>query len=163
LDEVLVDGLKTYTLLQCWGAVFRHVTLCGRIGRIMISPVVAAAATLPSQQEAFDRANAEFYDRVDWALDVSEAEFEEGEIQGIPARLIRRDPDTQFVVTRENALRADWQHIDLSGTHWTTSLQFFVEGRDSDVVLVAPKRHRNFKKLLAGRQALRAAGIASAD
>jgi len=38
IEDTVIDGLKTYNLLQCWGAVFKHVVFKGRIGRVMISP-----------------------------------------------------------------------------------------------------------------------------
>jgi hypothetical protein len=161
LDDVIVDGFSTNgQLFQTWGAVFKHVTLRGKIGRIMISPAVKGGLATPSQQRAFDEANAEFYSGVDWALDIREAEFEEGEFQRVPAHLIRRDPETQVVVKREAAMRGEWRNLDLSKTHWATSIEFFLERGDHDVVLVAPKRNRKFKHLLAGLKMLRDAGVA---
>lgn len=163
VEDVLVDGLKTHGLFQTWGAVFKHVRLKGRLGRIMISPAVAPGTASSAEQRAFDEANAAYYAGVDWALDISEAEFDEGEIQGVPAKLIRRDPATQVIVTRENALRGTWRDLDLSKTHWATSLEFFLNRGDRDVVLVAPKRNRRFQQLLDGLSVLRSAGVAEAD
>lgn len=163
VEDVLVDSLKTNGLLQTWGAVFKHVTLRGKIGRVMISPAVATGTATPAQQRAFDEANAAYYAGVDWALDIREAEFEEGEIQRVPARLIRRDPRTQVVVKREKAMQGTWRQLDLSRTHWATSLEFLLERGDPDVVLVAPKRHRKYRDLLDGLKALRDAGVAEPD
>jgi hypothetical protein len=160
VEDVLVDGFKTNGLFQTWGAVFKHVTLRGKIGRIMISPAVATGTATPAQQRAFDEANAAYYAGVDWALDISEAEFEEGEIQRVPAHLIRRDPATQVVVKREKAMQGTWRQLDLSKTHWATSLEFLLERGDPDVVLVAPKRSRKYRDLLDGLKMLRDAGVA---
>jgi hypothetical protein len=74
--------------------------------------------------------------------------------------LIRRDPETQVVVTREKAIEGAWRNLDLSKTWWATSLEFFVKRGDADVVLVAPKRDRKFRDLLDGLKALRDAGVA---
>lgn len=163
VEDVLVDGFKTNGLFQTWGAVFKHVTLRGKIGRVMVSPAVATGKATPTQQRAFDEANAAYYAAVDWALDISEAEFEEGEIQGVPAHLIRRDPATQVVVKREKAMQGTWRQLDLSKTHWATSLEFLLERGDPDVVLVAPKRHRKYRDFLDGLMALRDAGVAEPD
>lgn len=163
IEDVLVDGLKTSGLLQSWGAVFKHVTLQGKIDRIMISPAVAAGLATLQQQRAFDVANATYYSSVDWALDISRGEFEECEIQRVPARLVRRDPATQVVITRERAMQGSWRNMDLSKTHWKTSLEFFLERGDSDVVLVAGKRNRKFKDLLDGLNRLRASGTAEPE
>src|SRR5262249_31081617 len=77
-----------------------------------------------------------------------------------PAALVLRDPATQFVVTREKALLGSWRDLDLSSTHWATSLEFFLSRGDRDVVLVAPKHDREFGKLLDGLRLLRHAGVA---
>lgn len=163
VEDVLVDGLKTNGLFQTWGAVFKHVTFRGRLGRIMLSPAVAPGQATEKQQRAFDEANAAYYSTVDWALDITEAEFEEGEIQRVPAHLVRRDPATQVVVKREKAMQGTWRQLDLSKTHWETSLEFLLERGDPDVVLVAPRRHRKYRDLLDGLKALRDAGVAEPD
>jgi hypothetical protein len=164
IEDVMVDGLKTHgQLLQTWGAVFKHVTLKGNIGRIMLSPAVATGLAKPHEQRAFDEANAAYYAEVDWALDISQARFEECDIRGIPARLIRRDPETQVVVTREKALLGEWRQIDLSGTYWGGWIELFLEDGEPDVVLVAPKRNPHYRVLLDGLKKLRDAGVAEPD
>ncbi len=163
VEDVLISSLKTHTLLQTWGTVFKHVKLEGNIGRIMISPFIAPGVAKPHQQAAFDKANAEYYQQVDWALDISEARFYECDIRGIPARLIRRDPRTQVVVTREKALLGDWRKLDLSRTFWSGWIELFLQEDALDVVLVAPKRHPKFNDLLDGLKMLRDAGVAEPD
>jgi len=159
VEDVRVDGLKSSTLLQTWAAAFRHVALRGRVGRWMFSNLVSPLAA-PAQQHDFDRANQAFYASTDWALDISEAEFTECDIRGIPAPLIRRDPATQAVVTREKALQGGWERLDLSRTYWPTAIRFLLQQGHADVVLVAPKRSRNFTVLLDGLKMLRDAGVA---
>lgn len=163
LEDIVIDGLRTNGLLQAWSPVLRHVTLRGRIGRVMISPAVQLGKAKPAEQRAFDDANAAYYAAVDWALDIREGEFEECELQRVPARLIRRDPATQVVITREKAMQGTWRQVDLSKTHWATSIEFFLERGDHDVVLVAGKRDRKFRQLLDGLKALRDAGVAEPD
>jgi hypothetical protein len=163
VEDVTVDGLKTNRLFQTWAAVFKHVILKGTIGRVMFSPAVAPGVASRDQQISFDDANATFYRNVDWALDIREGQFEECEIQNVPANLIRRDPETQIVVTRAKAARGEWRKLDLSKTHWAVSLSFFLERGDRDIVLVAPKRSKKFAALLDGLKKLRAAGIAEPD
>ena len=145
------------------GAVFKHVTLKGKIERVMFSPAVAISKPDRKHQVLFDEANADFYASQDWALDIREGLFGECEIQGVPAHLVIRDPQTQVVVTRAKAARGDWRRLDLSKTHWATSLDFFLKSGEQDVVLVAPKRHRKYKQLLEGLMRLRDAGIAEPD
>lgn len=164
VEDVLVDGLKTNGLAQAFGSVFSHVTLKGKIGRIMLSSLVSPGRATQQQQRAFQIANEEFYARVDWALDISRAEFEECDLRGgIPARLIRRDPETQVVITRTRALSGEWRKLDLSGTYWGASFENLLKDGNPERVLVAPKRSRQFKPLLRGLQLLREAGIAEPD
>jgi hypothetical protein len=163
LEEVVVDGLKTHGLFQTWGTVFKHVTLKGKIDRVMFSPAVAISKPDRKHQPLFDEANADYYASLDWALNIREGLFGECEIQGVPAHLVIRDPETQVIVTRAKAARGEWRRLDLSKTHWATSLDFLLERGEQDVVLVAPRRHRNFKQLLDGLRRLRDAGVAQPD
>ena len=160
VEDVLVDGFKTNGLFQTWGAVFKHVTLRGKIERVMISPYVAPSIATEKQQRAFDEANAAYYAGVDWALDISEAEFEEIDIRRVPARLIRRDPETQVVVTRERAMEGGWRNLDLSKTDWAGYIDLFLKDGDAELVLAAPKRDRKYRDHLDGLKMLRDAGVA---
>lgn len=167
VEDTLVDGLKTSDLFQTWGAVFKHVTLRGKIGRVMVSAVLApdTKGFAPAdQQRALDEANRRYYERVDWALDIREAEFAEADLRGVPGHLVRRDPSTQALVRREQALKGTWREVDLSGTHWGISLEMLArDGTVDSEVFVASRRARNFKALVAGLARLREAGIAEPD
>ena len=163
IEEALVDGLRIHGLLQTWGMVFKHVTLRGRIGRMMLSNNIAPVITTQATQRAFAEANAAYYGNVDWALDISEAEFQELSFRGIPGRLVRRDRETQVVVTRQKAMRGEWRGLDLERTYWQVAIELMLERGDEDVVLVAPKRAKEFNHLLRGIQLLRDAGVAEPD
>jgi hypothetical protein len=160
IQDVVIDGLKTNGLFQTWGAVFCHVILKSKVEDVMTSGLVAPGRATTEQQRAFDIANEEFYSSVDWALDISQAEFGDCTLWGIPAKLVRRDPETQFVVTRAKAIKGEWRNLDLAGTHWPVSLGELLRYGLADTVLVAPKRSKKFKTLLRGLQLLREAGIA---
>lgn len=161
LREVTVEGLRTYGLLQTWGAVFAHTTLRGKIDRVMVSGLVFAGQLGRDIQPRFDEANRNFYSEVDWALDITEAEVKELDLRGVPGHLVRRDPETQVLVTRDAALQGAWRELPLDNTYWPVAIEnLIVEGLDS-CVLVAPKRHRQFKQLLRGLEILREAGFAS--
>jgi hypothetical protein len=163
-EDILVDGLKTHNMLASWGAVFKHVTLKGPIGQVMLNYAVGLGRATAEVQRAFDEANALYYGSVDWALDIGQGEFREADIRGIPSRLIRRHAETQAVVTRQKALEGRWRQLDLSKTWWATSIEHFAKySNDPDVVLVAPKRHPRFRHLLDGIRRLRAEGIAEPD
>ena len=170
LEDILVDGLKTHGRFDTWGAVFKHVTLKGRIGNLKISDFIVAADASPALRHKinlrFQAANAEYYRNVDWAWDISQAEFEECELRGVPGHLVRRDPETQVLLKREKvlAMRSEWQRLDLSKTHWPVALSdLLADERIVSEVLVAPKRDPRFKELLNGLNLLRRAGVAEPD
>jgi hypothetical protein len=164
LDGVEVSGLKTHDTLITFGAAFRHVRIVGKIGEVMITPDIMPAIAGAHEQREFRRANAKFFESVDWALDISEAEFVDCDLRFIPPDLVRRDPRTQVVVKRERLLDGRWRRIDLGRTHWVTALEWYLKDSDEEgIVLVAGKRARNFKELLRGLQALRDSGIAEPD
>jgi len=163
LEDVIIENLKLTHLLICRAAVFKHVVLKGKIGQVMITPDVDPLNATPDEQEAFDTANAAYYETVDWALDISEAEFAELDLRCVPARLIRRDPETQAVVTRERALRGDWRKLGFDKACWNVGLWMFLESGRADTVLVAAKRSKNFRDQLEGLKLLRKAGIAEPD
>ena len=82
----------------------------------------------------------------------------------MPGELVRRDPATQVLVTRETALQGVWRALDLSATWWDIALQHLIDdGRIRAHVLVAPKRHPRYRRLLDGLKLLRDAGVAEPD
>jgi hypothetical protein len=166
LDEVVVDGLDSGPeLLFIWGAAFRHVVLRGTLASIKINRTYRGTP-YPATQLLFDEANRDFYQAVDWALDISAMEAVDFSLRGVPARLVRRDPETQVVVTRERAMRGEWRKLDLSKTYWDSVLDDFLRlenVKGPDIVLVAPKRNKQFKALKAGLDLLRAADVAEPD
>jgi hypothetical protein len=169
VQDVLVDGFRTNNqLFQTWGAVFNRVVLRGRIDRLMISNDVLPSVLIDESQrsleiEAFRAANAEFYRHVEWALDISQGEFKELDIRNVPTHLIRRDAETQVVVTRERASMGRWKELNLKETLWRTWIHYFLQSDESSTVLVAPKRHAKFRNLLEDLKVLREAGVVEPD
>lgn len=162
-DDVVVDGLKIRGLLQLWSPAFRHVVLRGRIGRLMVSPWVEPVTATKDQQRAFEDANRTFYRSVDWGLDLREAEFDEVDLSGVPGSVVLRDPRDQAIVMREVALRGEWRQLDLSGTWWGIVLEDLARSSFDSAAVVAPRRHKKYKRLVEGIQQLRDAGIAEPD
>ncbi len=164
IEDVTVNGLKSgRDIFTSWGAVYKHVVLQGKFDSIMLSPYIFPGINNPRKQKPFFEANDAYYKQIDWALDISEGEFVECDIRRVPARLIRRDPETQVVVTREKALLGEWKKLNLSKTYWTVSIEGMLEDGDPDVVLVAPKRSLDFYNLFQGLKLLREAGVAEPD
>jgi hypothetical protein len=166
LEDVTVDGLKIDDLLLLWSPRLKHVTLRGRIGEVKINASAHYLDKSPELQEPFDRARDRFYAHVDWALDIAEAEFADFEAEGIPARLVRRDPRTQAIVTRAKALQPGWRkRLSRSNTHWPFVIDMFLEDERDDIVLVASKGKpkTEFQRLVDGLRELRDLGVAEPD
>lgn len=171
VEDVLVDGMKISGLFQTWAAVFKHVTLKGKIDRVMLSPFFSpeespyfAPGKPPSKfRQMLEKANADYYAAVDWALDISQAEFKDFDCRGVPSRLVRRDPETQIMVRRERVMAAG-DAAAAGGAYWHSWLKLFLQDNwYADAVLVAPKRSPRFKELLPGLKELRRVGIAEPD
>lgn len=167
VEDVLVDGFATGgQLFQSWGAVFNRVILRGAIDRMMISNDILPSVLLPQaererEKDEFRQANLEYYRGVEWALDISNAEFKELCIRGVPSNLIRRDPNTQFCVTREIAMMGQWRLLQFRENMWPVAIELFLQRGESSIVLVAPKRHPKFKVYLDDLMMLYEMGIAS--
>lgn len=164
--NIRIDSLSTNDLLIVWGALFDRVKLSGSIGKIKINPFVHHSDRSESTQGPFDRAREEFYRTVEWALDISEAKFKEFDVRGIPAKLIRRDPETQVVVTRERAMRPGWrEQISAANTLWPFMINLFLSDGDQDIVLAAPLGAPKAKRdsLINGLNELRRLGVAEPE
>jgi hypothetical protein len=158
LDESLIDGASggfypTATIL------LRHVTMRVAIDALDLRP--------PRQLRLHDRASLEHlhrehYRTVDWALDISEARFRRCDISGIPGQLVRRDPATQILVTRERVFGSRWREVT-AGAAWMYGIERLLEsGMESQVFVACPRGNRYQEELeLTAR--LREAGIAVPD
>lgn len=164
VEDTYVEHLDTAGLRQFWGTAFTHVTIRGKIGRIMTAPL--PFASLRSDKAVCERlraANATYYSGVDWALDIRDAEFAEADLTGVPGTLVRRDPETQVLVRAERA--RDFVHAksEVTNTWVEVALQRMIEYDVDTVVLVAPKRAKTFQESLRLLQLLRRYGVADAD
>jgi hypothetical protein len=164
-----VDGLTVNGLFQTFGAAFKHVVLKGKIDRVMITNEVFPDIGWPEKyrQEEIDlfrAANTEYYKNVEWALDISQGEFKELDIRGVPGKLVRRDPTTQALVLREKALACDWRSLDFQDDVLPVGFESLESGYNlSDYVIAAEKRNRRYRKTLADIEMLRSLGIAEPD
>jgi len=162
LKRVQIDGLVTDSLFIVWGAVFDQVVFSGKIGKIKINRHVHHVDKSDRVQRPFDAFRQHYYENAEWALDISRAKFRLLEIYGIPARLIRRDPSTQMVVTRERALNPAWRtQVSAENKHWPFAIDMFLATGEADRVLVAPLSgpKKQIDKLLTELKELRDLGV----
>lgn len=154
-ENVTVDGLANRSLLQFEACLFDRVTLRGRIGPIMTMP---ASGTIPAEmQAAFREQAAKFFSEIDWALDISEAEFSDADFSQVPGNLVRRNPETQFLIRREAALSA--APDSLPGFAAIVAERAGNSPYDTTVAAV-PTRSKNADRYQDELRILRAQGIA---
>lgn len=172
LDTCAIEDVSIHNLkrtggdpLFLWGCVFRHVTLSGRISGIKINQRVGLGSKTPIDQETWNSAIAAYYEDVDWALDIAGAAFAGGiDLDAVPGRKIRRNPETQLLVTRERLASTDWQSLDYQNTAIDITLGFFHRDSLFDSVVVPARTASKYAKAdLAVLARLREAGLAEPD
>jgi len=150
-EDVTVNGL-TGDHLSLDGCLFKHVTLKGKIGPILTTPVKSLSQETTA---AMNAAMIDYYRDVDWALDISEAEFSDASLYMVPGDLVRRDPETQFLVRREVVVPIK---DSLSGILRIEASRFEDTPFDS-IVAVAPRRSKHFARYLAEFERARKDGL----
>ena len=157
LEDVVLSDLKRLGdfPLFLWASVFRRVTLSGKLSAIIINRHIEPGGG--PKQPAWDRANRAYYESVDWALDISRAEFQGSiALHAIPGRLVRRDEETQVLVSRDRLQQVDWRSLPWGDTPFAVTISMFLDdGLFSDAVLVAPKRSKKFRQYLRVLEMLR--------
>jgi hypothetical protein len=140
IENTMIDGLTTDDTTTCWGTLFRHVVFRGKIGKFSLCPEAASWPLRVGIQQQFDKERLTFYADTDWALDIAEAHFDELDIVGIPASVIRRDPARHFILERKCALRENWRsRVSSNCEYWINVIDLFLNDKDESTLLVAPK------------------------
>lgn len=174
LEEFSTDGECT-----ALGAFFDRVTFRGRLGALRLCPTLQSEDPQLNARLLAD--NGVRYRDVEWAVDIREARPRGMELLGVPADMVRRDPQTQVVVTHAAALRAfggAWPlplpqravadgdlsaRLGKSGGLLAGQLGVMLDHSLPDVVLVASSGapRRRFQEELDGLAALVDMGIAT--
>jgi hypothetical protein len=158
LDGVLVDGLRTTHPVFLRAVRLRHVVLRGRIGAVGFHPLPFSLRR-PIVPGLWLDAARRFYAGVDWALDISEGSFNDLDLRpgAVPTALVRRDPETQVVVTRGRLHGFALDEVDFLGTTWRLPLEWLLESDAEDVILAMPRGER--RKYVDVLTQLRDAGL----
>jgi hypothetical protein len=154
-EEVNMNNATIRPNLNLEACAFKHVVLSGKIGSMMVTPPNHA---LPAQMRAeFEMGILDFYADVDWALDITRAEFTEADLYYLPGHLIRRDEETQFLLHRDRVKGIDT--ADLPPYAGVAVSRFEASPFDS-LVAVAPRRSKDFEQRLSELSELRRLGVA---
>jgi len=126
--------------LFMWGCVYSEVSLSGKIGAIKMNRSVGAGEAAKADQAAWDRATKDFYAGVDWALDISSAKFAGSvSFEAIPGDKIRRDPETQVLVTRQALADERWRQLDFGRSGFEVAISWFLQESLFDSVVLAAR------------------------
>jgi len=160
VDGLLRAGPMPLYLFSC---VFDRVRVQGKVHSIKINPEYSMTGDDATLQIQWDDAIRNFYRDVEWALDISEAEFTSAPtFEAIPGHLIRRDPSRQVLVRRESLEGANFDSTALSGA--SIALDWFLKRSQFDsIVLVGSCLPTYRQRDLDTLQRLRDAGIADPD
>jgi hypothetical protein len=101
-EDVVVSNLKTNPILLVWSSFFRRVTLSGKIGKLNLNIRPWGFCTDADVLARFAEARSGFYAETDWAIDITEAKFIAFRCEGVPLHLVRRDPETQVILRKDN-------------------------------------------------------------
>jgi hypothetical protein len=162
LEHLKVESRATIDLRAC---AFRHVIIRGRLPRLIITMTVDSSpyrVVKESAIKAIEDVMTRYYDTVDWALDIREAEFhEELALLSVPGHLVRRDPDRQMSVSREAAMRAPLRSFQFENPHTMPMLERIAGGGSPTAVFVGPARGKRAQGFLRDFAVLREHGIAT--
>jgi hypothetical protein len=163
LDDIRVDGLSRLGNVPLFlaGVAFRHVELRGAIGLFKVTSAPQVVPT-PADEATWIAANERFYSTVDWALDISGAQFTFGpDLQYVPGHLIRRDAETQVLVRRRVVENVAWRDLPWGRSALGLALQWFLEkGPYDSAVLVAGRKTTSFRRDMTALEMLRKEGLA---
>ncbi len=136
-----------------WGCVFSRVTLRGWISGVLVRWQVDSNDLEFSKR--FLAKNLAIYRSIEWALDITQAQFSFVEcLYGVPSHLVRINPDRHFVLTRSSAERM-LQRSDV----WKICADGLLETNMESVVVVVGGRGAKLKEGLASALKLREEGL----
>ncbi len=160
IEDTTVHNLKRgRTPIFLRANAYKHVKLSGKIAAVEIRGKLGVMDD--SFDEIWDEANTRFYESVDWALDISEAEYASLSISGVPSQLVRRDHDTTAVVTKEKAIEGDWRKLAYNSGLFSIVMSSLVREGYDDTLLIACPGSSRFKDQMEDLDMLREAGIAT--
>ena len=137
------------------GCLFRHVVLRGRLGSWIFNEM--SKSVPDDRRKAFAEAGQQFYAEGEYALDITEAVFESASMFSLPGDLVRRDPETQFLVRKEKLAGADLSVLPRS---MQRRLKRAARSPFDSTVLVVGRDEPDFEESLAAHRQLIDLGIA---
>ena len=136
-EDCLLENLKTLDLQWVHGAAFKHCIVRGEAGEALLFEEKEPLEPRDSKSNApFIAENQRIYESIDWALDISEAQFHELDIRGVPAERIRINDRNQIKVNYQR-LREAYDAGQLEGAPFSEYIDTCLEDyEDSEMNFV---------------------------
>lgn len=107
-ENCVVENLKTQDHLWVNAAAFKHCVIRGEVGKAILFGEKELLEPRDSKRNAlFIAANQRLYESLDWALDISEAQFQEFDVRSVPAECIRINDRNQIKVNYRRLREAE--------------------------------------------------------
>ncbi|MEU1176625.1 hypothetical protein ABZ464_03070 [Streptomyces sp. NPDC005820] len=153
-EEIVAENITFSKPMNFAACTFRQVRLEGRIGAFLTTPPHYSLSEEVSR--TFVDAMVSYYRDVDWALDISGAEFSDASLYMVPGDLVRRNEETQFLL-RRSVFEAAGDGLPSSAASYRdrfsrTPFDSFVE--------IAPVRSKYFREFHEELTELRRLGLA---
>lgn len=144
LKSILVDNVSTRVHAHICGALFEQCVFKGRVGSLMLIEGVdrSKRASDGVNLEVINE-NAAAYDEMNWALDISGADFTEFDCRSIPAEKILINNESQIAVNYQK-LKEITAHPD---DEMSIMAEVLLGGRPSqyNFVLTTSKRTKRYE------------------
>lgn len=157
-EDCLLDSPTVTLGASLAGCTFNRVVIRGRLGLTTIEPWAAREDDDTPQTRAVDRAIADYYRDVAWALDIREADASDLRIESIPLRLVRRDPERQLLPRPEQVSHPAWKSAVVAEAFWVFDLARDVQ-RNGAIFLIHARDTAREVERQAALSELRAAGV----
>jgi hypothetical protein len=171
LQNVLFHNIKNSDYLRIGGIVFDNVVFKGKFdkwildsshfGMMVDYQMIGEEESIPLDIYAESE-----YKNIEWALDISEAEFKECDLRpSIPAHLVKRNKETQILINYKNAIDIKSKNnIELKNYKAQSFFDYTIGSTKKDTIFVAPMRNpKKFKEYMEAFKILREEGIAELD
>ena len=167
LQQVLLHNIAHVDYMAIGGVIFDRVTFKGRFDRWILDSdhrgmVVDFRAVTDEECAALDGHAQAAYRTIEWALDISDAEFKECELRpSVPAHLVKRNPETQMLMRHDKVVNSRWQENPaLRGNRAEVFCRWVARTYQRDTIIVAPVRNKKLcAEYLEGMKILRGEGI----
>ena len=162
LEDITIKNLKTGDIAIFNLPLLKHIKIEGKIGKIKINNIGFNLMPTPEENKKMIEMKNQ---KVDWAIDISNAEFLDFFCLSIPTNLFKINPEHQFIANRDKIIESGILSSKFINKNivLNTILQLFVESEENDIVLVAPlaKAKKYREPILSDLQKLRQEKIIS--